>query len=75
MEREANRTDNLVISGLYKKAIERQHGGESATEGLGQMVGVDVPYEEPTTPELVIDSNSTTPKDASVIIIVKLILK
>ena len=75
MEREASRTDNLVISGLYKKALERRRIGETSTDGLGQMVGVDVPYEEPLSPDLVIDSNSTAPLEASVIIIDSLMLK
>jgi adenylylsulfate kinase len=75
MEREAGRTDNLVISGLYKKALDRRRSGESQTKGLGQMVGVDVPYEEPVNPDLVIDSSLTTPSESAKIIVEKIILK
>jgi adenylylsulfate kinase len=76
MEREAGRTDNLVISGLYKKALERQRSGETSTEGLlGPVVGIDVPYEEPLSPELVMDSKMKTPLESAKIIIEKIILK
>ncbi len=75
MEREANRTDNLVISGLYKKALERRRSSETSTEGLGQMVGIDVSYEEPVNPELVIDSSLKSPLESAKIIINKIILK
>lgn len=74
MEREANRTDNLVISDLYKKALERRRNGQTSSEGLGQMVGIDVPYEEPVSPDLKIDSNTMNPEDAAKIVITKIIL-
>ena len=73
MEREAGRTDNLVIRDLYQKALERRQKGETSTEGLGQMVGVDVPYEEPEAPELVIESNKVEPPKAAEIIVQNLI--
>ncbi|MCK5559068.1 MAG: adenylyl-sulfate kinase, partial [Thermoplasmata archaeon] len=73
MAREAGRTDNLVIRDLYKNALERRHKGETSTEGLGQMVGVDVPYEEPEAPELIIESDKVDPQEVAIIIIQNLI--
>ncbi len=73
MAREAARQDNLVIRDLYKNALERRQRGETTTEGLGQMVGVDVPYEEPDRPDLIIDSDKVEPQEAAELIFQKLI--
>jgi len=55
IERESNRKDDLVVSNLYKKAMERFKTGKKV-KGIGQMIGIDVPYEESLRPELIIDS-------------------
>jgi adenylylsulfate kinase len=46
--------------GLYKKA----RAGE-----LKNFTGIDDPYEAPTTPELTIDATSTSPQDATVLLL------
>lgn len=45
MKREAGRQQGLVMAGLYEKALERQKTGKQFP-GLGEVIGVDVPYEE-----------------------------
>jgi len=85
MEREANRKDNLVVSDLYKKALERLKRREKIEEKeivhkecgeklspLGQMVGIDVPYEKSSNPEMIIKSDETAAENAAVIIIKKM---
>lgn len=72
MKRESQREDNLIVSNMYKKALERkkkQERGESVEKSeVGDVIGVDVLYEEPEHPELVIDSDKTTPKEGAVLI-------
>lgn len=46
--------------GLYKKARAGQ---------LKNFTGIDDPYESPLTPELVIDATSTSPQEATVIVL------
>jgi len=67
MEREAKRRDNLVLSNLYKKALRRLQTGEKV-EGLGEVIGIDVKYEEPENPELVVESDKLSPEESSGII-------
>lgn len=57
MERESSRPRGLVMAGLYAKAIRRKMTGERF-EGLGQVVGVDVPFEEDPRAELTLDAAS-----------------
>ena len=64
MEREARRRDNLVLSNLYKKALRRLQTGEKV-EGLGEVIGIDVKYEEPENPELVVESDKLSPEESS----------
>ncbi|MDY7001807.1 MAG: adenylyl-sulfate kinase [Thermodesulfobacteriota bacterium] len=61
MKREAKREQGLVMAGLYKKAIERKETGKPCP-GLGQVIGVDVPFEENPRAELIID-NDHIPKE------------
>jgi adenylylsulfate kinase len=72
MQRESQRVDNLIVSELYKKAIERKkklERGESVEESeVGEVIGVDVPYEEPENPELVIESDKITPQEGALLI-------
>ena len=64
MERESQRVDNLIVSEMYKKAIKRKEKldkGEPVKKSeVGDVIGVDVQYEEPETPELVIESDKVT---------------
>ncbi|OIQ05966.1 MAG: adenylyl-sulfate kinase [Candidatus Altarchaeum sp. CG03_land_8_20_14_0_80_32_618] len=57
--RESNRVQNLVQKELYKKA----------KEGKIQLPGINAVYEEPKNPELIIDSEKFSPKDAVAMII------
>ena len=63
VERESRRKDNLVVSNLYKKAMKKMKGEE--IEDIGEMVGIDVPYEESDNPELTIDSVKSNPEESS----------
>lgn len=69
MERESQRVDNLIVSEMYKKAIKRKEKldkGEPVEKSeVGEVIGVDVPYEEPETPELVIESDKVTPEEGA----------
>jgi len=64
MKREANRKDNIIVSNLYKKALERKLVGKKK-KSVGQVIGVDVPFEEPDKPDLVIESYKFDPKESS----------
>jgi adenylylsulfate kinase len=64
MQREANRKDNLILSDLYKKALKRLKTGKRI-EGLGEVIGIDVEYEEPKNPELVVESDELSPEESS----------
>ena len=64
VERESQRKDNLVMHELYKKAMRRRDIGEHV-DGLGEVVGIDVPYEEPEEPELIVDSDKLKPEESS----------
>jgi adenylylsulfate kinase len=54
MQREAERPEGLVMAGLYAKALERRRTGVEI-EGLGDVVGVDAPFEPDPDAECVID--------------------
>jgi len=69
MKRESGRKDKLIVNDLYKKALERKSKGKN-DKSVGEVVGVDVPYEEPEKPDLVIDSQSLDEVESS-----KMILK
>jgi len=59
MRREAARPGGLVMAGLYAKAIRRKLTG-AAEPGLGEVVGVDAPFEEDPAAECVLDSERLT---------------
>ncbi len=61
ISREARRTQGLVMADLYRKALERQQTGKEVP-GLGQVIGVDVLFEEDPAAELIID-NTHLPKE------------
>jgi len=71
MKRESARTQGLVMADLYKKALERKRTGK-IFEGLGKVVGVDVPFEEDPKAELVIDSEKHKPAEAADLILIEL---
>ncbi|MBU7034799.1 MAG: adenylyl-sulfate kinase [Theionarchaea archaeon] len=69
MKRESERKDNLIVSDIYRKALERKRKLEKGTSvqksDVGDVIGVDVMYEEPEHPELVIETNITTPEEGA----------
>ncbi len=69
MKRECGRKGNLIVNDLYKKAMERKSKGMD-DKSVGEVAGVDVPYEEPEKPDLVIDSQLLDEVESS-----KMILK
>jgi adenylylsulfate kinase-like enzyme len=72
MQRESERVDNLIVSEMYKKAIERkkkiEKGLKVEKSEVGEVIGVDVPYEEPEIPDIVIESDKMTPEEGARII-------
>lgn len=71
IERESKR--NAMVKEMYKKAIIRKVTGKSFPE-LGEVIGIDVKYEENKDAEVIIDSSKIQPKDAAMIIL-KCLLK
>lgn len=55
MEREASRPRGKVIADMYQKALERKRTGK-VFPGLGEVIGVDTPFEENPLAECVIDA-------------------
>ncbi|BAH75219.1 adenylyl-sulfate kinase [Solidesulfovibrio magneticus] len=55
MAREAARPEGKVMAGLYAKAMMRKATGRDFP-GLGQVIGVDVPFEEDPAAECVVDA-------------------
>jgi len=64
MKREANRRDNLIVSNLYKKALERKLTGKRK-KLVGEVIGIDIPFEEPDKPDLLIEAYKFDPKESS----------
>lgn len=60
MQREAGRKAGLVMAGLYAKALERKRTGRQFP-GLGEVIGVDVPFEDNPAAEFTI-VNDDIPK-------------
>ncbi|GFK93177.1 Adenylyl-sulfate kinase [Fundidesulfovibrio magnetotacticus] len=56
MAREAARPEGRVMAGLYAKAMARKVTGRDFP-GLGQVIGVDVPFEEDPGAELVLEAD------------------
>lgn len=59
MAREASRPEGLVMAGLYAKAIKRKATGQQFP-GLGQVIGVDTPFETDPNAECVVDAEHLT---------------
>ena len=72
MQRESERRDNLIVSEMYEKAIERkrrlERGERIEKSEVGEVIGVDVPYEEPQNPELIIESDRVTPEEGAAMV-------
>ena len=68
INRETAREGGLVTANLYKKSLERQQTGKLYLD-VGQVVGVDVPYEENKNAEIVIDSEKFVPEEAANLIL------
>ena len=67
INRESQRQEGLVEAEIYRKAIERKNTGKHFP-GLGEVVGIDVTYEENPTAEVTIDSDKTEAANAARII-------
>ncbi len=63
MERESKRPEGKVMAGLYAKAMKRRTTGEHF-EGLGEVIGVDTPYEMNPQAELTLNSEELTIQSA-----------
>lgn len=59
MKRESRRPDGPVMAGLYKKALERKETGKEFP-GLGQVIGVDIPFEKDPKAEMTIKNDDLT---------------
>ena len=68
MRREAERPEGRVRAGLYAQARERKRTGVPVP-GLGEVVGVDVPFEVDPQAELVLDSEVLSPEDCAVAVV------
>lgn len=66
MQREANRPEGLVMAGLYAKALERKAKG-TVFPGLGQVIGVDIPFEVDEQAECVVHNEFLTLDQAVVL--------
>lgn len=62
MRREKKRPKGRVMADLYEKALLRRKTGQQF-EGLGEVIGVDVPFEEDTSAELVIDNTDLNSRE------------
>jgi adenylylsulfate kinase-like enzyme len=71
IKRESERKEGLVMAGLYEKALERKRTGKDFP-GLGEVIGVDIPYEESKEADIVIESDKLTPEEAAQEILIKI---
>lgn len=63
MRREASRPEGAVMADLYRRAIERRDG-LADHPGLGEVIGVDVPY-EPSPDAFAIDAVGRSPAESA----------
>ncbi len=63
MAREARRSNGLVMADLYKKALERKRRGKEFP-GLGEVIGVDVEFEEDPLCEYVLENDYLSLEEA-----------
>ena len=71
VKRESERKEGLVMADIYRKALERKRTGKDFP-GLGEVIGVDVPYEEHEKAEVKIESDKLSADEAERRIIEKL---
>jgi len=71
IKRESARKNGIVMADLYARSLKRKRTGEKV-EGLGNVVGVDVPYEENANAEVVINSEKIRPEEAAEIIFIEI---
>ncbi|MFH0711078.1 MAG: inositol monophosphatase family protein [Candidatus Aenigmatarchaeota archaeon] len=64
MEREGRRKSDLVEREIYRKANERLGSGKKV-EKLGQVIGIDVKYEESENPDLLIETDKTGAEESA----------
>ncbi len=64
MEREAKRPQGKVVAGLYAKALDRRERG-TQYPGLGDVIGVDVPFEQDPMAELRLDTETLSPEECA----------
>ena len=62
--REKNRRSKSVRRMMYRDAL-LQKETEKKVDGLGLLPGIDVPYEKPLHPEIVIESNKHQPAESA----------
>ncbi len=67
IKRESSRPEGLVMADLYRKALERKKTGKQFRD-LGEVPGVDVPYEENKAAEIVIKSDKVSADEAAKVI-------
>ena len=72
MKRETEREQSLVKKRLYLDALERLRKGVKI-EGLGEVPGVDVPYEESFNPDLILESDRLNPRESAMLIYQKIV--
>ena len=64
MQREGQRKQGAVMADLYARALERKKTGRQF-EGLGEVVGVNVPFEENSRAELTIQNVAVSLEQAT----------
>lgn len=62
MRREGERPEGEVMADLYAKAMRRKETGESV-DGLGEVIGVDVPFEIDPGAELILDTTALSEQE------------
>ena len=68
MSRESSRPAGKVMADLYRKALERRQTGHQFP-GLGQVVGVDVPYVENPHAECVVNTDILSPEQSCALVL------
>jgi len=68
MHREASRPAGKVMADLYRKALDRQQTGRQYP-GLGQVIGVDVPYEENLRAECTVNTDTLSPEQSTALVL------
>ena len=63
MKRESSRPKGLVMAEIYAKALERKRTGKEFP-GLGEVIGIDVPFEEDPEAELVVENDTLSLDEA-----------